>query len=181
MTQEEIMEIKKALEKAEESDTPFLVTSEDDVAVAGDTNKTEKHKYDYTMTFVLPKKVDGEVKFIMHEATYKDIYVTPRQNPRIVAIITKLMPFFRKVFPDGTVGDYTNEEAIQLISEWDDDVIDIMYKLVGSVLGVDKSLWDNMRLSSVLAAFVQIVENVPEVVNEADVSFQGGDSPFNQG
>lgn len=166
------MRIKAAMDTAQDDTTPFMVVKDDNIAVVGDPNKTEIKNFDYKITFVFPYG-DDLSKYKQHEVEFKNIFIAPRQNPRIVALLTRLMPYFRKALPDGTVGDYTEAESLNILAEMDDDILDLMYKLVGSVLKIDKSLWENMRLDTVMAAFVQIVHNVPELVNEADASFQG--------
>lgn len=175
MTQEELLEIKKEMDKAQEDTTPFVAVSDENIAVIGDPNKTDLKKYDYTMIFNFPVKGDPG-KYTEHEVEYNNVFVSARQNPRIVALLNKLMPYFRKPLPDGTVVDYTRDEAVEILSEFEDNINDLLYKLVGSVLGVDPSLQDYMRYDKVVEAFVQIVHNIPEMVNEADMSF-----PYNSG
>ena len=177
MTQEDLLRIREAMDKAQDDTTPFKVIKDDQIAVVGDPNNTEVKKFDYKITFVFPDPHDMSV-IREHEMEFKNVWVTPRQNPRIVALVTKLMPYFRKALPDGTVGEYTPQEANEIIANMEDEILDLMYKLVGSVLKVDKDLWDNMRLDSVLQAFLQILNNMPELANEADTSFQGNSGPI---
>lgn len=174
MTREELYAlIKGDMEKAQDDTTPFSVVKDGNMAVIGDANKTEKKNYDYEIDFYLPEITEDGQRYVKKTETFKNVFISVRQHPRIVTILAKLMPYFHKPLPSGEVVEYTPEEELDIIANFDDDIIDLMYKLVASVLGVDKAYEGNMGFESVARAFRQIVQNFPEVVNEADVSFQG--------
>lgn len=178
MNQEELLkgyeEIKQGIDDATQSDTPFLISKDDKLSVVGDANKTEINSHDFKIVFKLPEgttdgqKVNGGV---LKEIEYKDVFVAPRRATKVTSAICKLMPYFRKVAENGDVEEYTPDEVINLIAEWDDEMIDTMYYVVATFLEVDDRLVDYMQPSSVLKALTQIVHNYPEVMNESDVFF----------
>lgn len=173
MTKEELyLQLKEEMEKAKDDTTPYAVVDEGNMAVIGDANKTEKKNYDYEIDFYLPTfKEDGTQVYRKTTETFKNVFISVRQQSRIVMLLSKLMPYFHKPLPSGEVVEYTPSEELEIISNFDDDILDLMYKLVASVLQIDKSMEPNMGLESVSRAFVQIVRNFPEVVNEAESSF----------
>ena len=173
MTKEELyLQLKEEMENAKEDTTPYAIVDGNDIAVVGDANKTEKKNYDYTIDFYLPDFTeDGTQVYRKTTETFKNVFISVRQQSRVVMLLSKLMPYFHKPLPSGEVADYTPAEELEIISNFDDDILDLMYKLVGSVLQIDKSMEGNMGLESVSHAFVQIVRNFPEVVNEAESSF----------
>ena len=177
MTREELYAlIKGDMEKAQEDTTPFSVVKDGNMAVIGDANKTEKKNYDYEIDFYIPTYEDGVQKYVKRTETFKNVFISVRQHPRVVVLLSKLMPYFHKPLPSGEVVEYTPEEELEIVANFDGDITDLMYKLVASVLGIDKAYEDNMGFESVARAFRQIIKNFPEVVNEADVSFQGDSS-----
>lgn len=62
ITQEEILKIKDAMKKAEESESPFPILKDGELAVVGDVNDIGKKKHDYTIKFRFPESwgVKGE-------------------------------------------------------------------------------------------------------------------------
>ena len=178
MNQEELLKgyeaIKEGLDNAVDSDTPFLVVKDEKASVIGDANKTEVNKHDFTIVFKLPEgvsdgqKVDGGV---LKEVEYKNVFVAPRRATKVTSALCRLLPYFRKVADNGDVEDYTVAEVLQMIGEWDDELIDTMYYVVSTFLDVDERLVDYMQPSSVVKAMSQIVREYPEVMNESDVFF----------
>ena len=51
ITQEELMKMKEAADKASESTIPFPIVKDGNVAVAGDPNKTELNKQEFEIDF----------------------------------------------------------------------------------------------------------------------------------
>lgn len=171
MNYEDYVKTKEALDSSVESTTPFLVMDDDSLAVVGDANDTQIKPHDYTIRFRVPIEENGQRKLTVKEVTYKDKYITPRQDIQIVQLITELLPYFRKANPDGTVTEYSEEELWNLLTEMDQEIFDLMYRLVGSFLGIDKSLNDYMLPGDVLTAVNKILRDYKEVVNEADTFF----------
>lgn len=164
-------EIKEGLEAAQSDTTPFLIP-DDELTVVGDANKTELNIHDFEITFRVPQKQDdGTVKQVTRTKEYKDVYITPRVDTAVVKMLTKLMPYFKKPLGNGTVTDYTPEESLEIMKRFDEEVIDVLYETVGTLLRVDPSLRDYMTQGSVMVAAAKIIRQFPEVVNEADTFF----------
>lgn len=168
LTQEELLKMKEAVDSASNSTIPFPIVKDNTVAVAGDPNKTELNKQDFTISFRIP---DGQGGYISKDVEYKDVYLTPRRALTASRLITSLMPLFRNAKSDGTVGDYTEEEMIVLVNSLDENVIDLMYKLVASVIGVNDELVEFMIPRSVLDAILKILTVYPDLVNTGDAFF----------
>ena len=81
------------------------------------------------------------------------------------------MPYYKKPNSDGSVTEYTEEESLKIAERFDDEVVDILYETVGTVLKIDKSLREYMTLPTVLQAAAKIIRQFPEIVNEADTFF----------
>lgn len=178
MNQEELFkayeEIKEGIDAAPESSTPFPVVKDDKVSVIGDANETQINKHDFKIVFRLPDGVtDGEkvAGGTLKEVEYKDVFISPRRSASVTAALCKLYPYFRKVGEDGEVSDYSPEEVMSLIADWDDEMIDCMYNLVSKVVGVDERLVDYMMPSSVISSVLQIIKNYPEAINESEAFF----------
>ena len=171
MTQKEILEFKQSLDKAEESVVPFAVVKDDELNVVGDANETQVNPYTYKITFRIPDMSDGTVKFAEKTAEFDNVYVTPRNEMRVVKIIAQLLPYFKKINKD-KVEEYTNEELLDIVASMEDEVVDGMYTLVATVLGIDPKLKDFMIARDVIAATTQIIATNPSAVNEADTFFE---------
>lgn len=172
MTQNEVLEFKKALDSAEESVVPFAVAKDNELNIVGDANETKVNPFDYKITFRIPDTSDGTVKYSEKTAEFKNVYVTPRNEMRVVKTIAQLLPYFRKIKEDGTVGEFTNDELLEVVATMEDEVIDSMYTLVSTVLGIDPKLRDYMIAKDVIAATTQIIMTNPSAVNEADTFFE---------
>lgn len=167
MTENEYREIDEALDTSEESVVPFPVPTDDELIVAGDANRTEINRHDFTVVFSVPK---GD-KYETVTREFKDVYITPRQAPTIQKAVTALLPFFRKANTDGTVTEYTEAEKVEIAKKFDQSIWDSMYQVVGVVLRIDPAVVDYMTPNSVLKALVKIIMQYPEMINEADTFF----------
>lgn len=172
MNQEDYKKIKEAIDSAQDSVAPFPVMDGDELAVVGDANETQLNKHTYEMRFKVPIEEDGKRKIVIKKVEYKDVYVTPRQEPKIVQSIVELLPFFKKIKEDGTVGELTEEESWQILCDMDQAIYDNMYALVGNFLHIDRSLWDYMVAGDVVGVVVGILSDFHETVNEADTFFE---------
>ena len=172
MTREEYDKVKEAIEGAETSTKPFLVIDDDELVGAGDANETQVVPHDYKIRFRVPIEENGKRTLTIREVEYKDRYVTPRNDIKIVQLITELLPFYKKINPDGTITEYAEEDMWRLLTEMDQEIYDLMYDLVGTFLGIDKSIRDYMLPGDVLGAVTQILTDYQEVVNEADTFFK---------
>lgn len=165
MTEREYKDIDEGLDKAVDSVVPFPV-ADDEMSVIGDANRTELNKHDFKITFKIP----GENGYEKHVKEYNGVYITPRQQVRINRAIVALMPYFRK--PDkGDVTTYTTEEKAEILEQFGDEIVDVMYELVAAVLKIDPVLTDYMTVESVMNAAANIIRMYPEMVNEGDTFF----------
>lgn len=171
-TEEKIIQLKEARDKAMEDTTPFPVMKDGDLAVVGDANKTEINKHDFTINFVLP---DENGEYHEYPKEYKDVYLKPRQAVTVQRLMTALQPLYSKIKPGGKIEDYTAEEIIELANDFEGQVMDQLYRLVGYVLGVNEELIDFMAPESVLEAYRKIMAMYPDMV-KASESFFGSSS-----
>ena len=160
--------IDEGIEAASKSVIPFQVTKDDELAVVGDANATEINKHNFKINFKVPTGNGYQV----YEKEYKDIYLKPRHETRLVKFMTALLPYYRKVTDEGGVVRYVPEEKENIRRLFSEEVYDIMYDIVATVLDLDPQLKDYMTQSSVAKATVQIVEMYPELVNESDTFFE---------
>lgn len=165
--------IDNAIEKAQESLVPFPVVDGDELTVVGDANATEINKHDFKMRFRIPaKKEDGMTEYVRREKEYKDVFIKPRHDSKIVEMIAKLMPFFKKIREDGGVEAMTTEEKADVLRQMDHEIMDLLYDVTAMVLGIDAELKEYMMPLDVIVAATQIIELYPETVNEADTFFK---------
>lgn len=174
MTENEYKTLLDGIDKAEESTTPFQISTDDEIVVAGDANETQLNSHDFVVTFKTP----GPDGYSFNDVEYKDVYITPRQETKVIRAMTDVLPFFKKIKEDGTIGKYSNDEIMQIVSEVGEDVYDHLYDLVGTVLKIDPALRDYMDLGSVMYNAGKIFFAYPEMVNEASTFFQkSSDAP----
>lgn len=159
--------IDKGIESAEKSVIPFQVTKDDELAVVGDANETGLNKHDFKITFKLP---DGN-KYKEYTKEFNGVYLKPRHETRLVKFMTALLPYYRKVTSDGGVIRYEPVEQDQIKRGFSEDIYDLMYDLVATVLDIDQELKDYMTQQSVVEATARIIELYPELVNESDTFF----------
>lgn len=172
MELKEYNEISEALDKAEDDNAPFAVIANDEINVVGDANKTELNKHDYMITFRLPQKQeDGSYKYAWQTKEYKDVFITPRNDAKVVRLITALLPYFRKMKEDKKE-KFTEEEAVKIVTNFDDELMDLMIQTVSAVLKIPAELAEYITRDSLLGAATQIILDYPETVNEADTFFK---------
>lgn len=159
--------IDEGIEKATASVIPFQVTKDDELAVIGDANATELNKHDFKIKFKLPDE-KGYKEYVKE---FKDVYLKPRHETRLVKLVTALLPYYRKVTGEGNVVRYEPAEQEKIKQAFSEDIYDLMYDLVSTVIGIDPELTDYMMQSSVVEAAAQIMELYPELVNESDTFF----------
>ena len=181
MRQEELLNMyetmDKGIEEAKESPIPYPIVKDDKLSVIGDANETELNKHDFTIVFRLPEGVaDGEKVQggVLKEVEYKNVFISPRQSGKVVASLCRMLPFFRKIIDtsEGKEGvSFTRDEVVEMLAEFGDDFIDYMYDLVAKTLKIDDALVEYMQLESAMNATVKIIQNYPEIVNEAEAFF----------
>lgn len=174
MTVEQYNGIKAALDKAADTDVPFPVVNDDELAVVGDANRTELRRFEYEITFERPvlnedKSLTGE--FESETKKYENVFVKPRMNTRIVKLLASLLPYFYKVDEEGNQVEYTNLEMIQIFGRLDGAIFDTMYELVATILEIPVSDIDYMTGSSVLNTVMKFIEDNPQTTREAQLFF----------
>lgn len=163
--------IKEGVEAAQTDTTPFLIPG-DEPTVVGDANKTQINAHDFEITFRIPQEMeDGSIKQVKKTQEYKGVFITPRMDSTVAKLLTKLMPFIYKTNEDGTVTPYTEEEFSQITIDYSQDIMDVMYETVGTVLKINRQLWDFMLPESVETASLKIILQIPELTNEAETFF----------
>lgn len=173
MTEQEYLRIERGMLAAEQSTTPFPIPGEDEIAVVGDPNETKTNKQDFVVTFRLPYKDErtGKILFKWQDIEYHDVFISAGADGKIVKALATIWPFWKKVHDDGGTGRYTHEEKIKLITEMPDEIDERIRSVVVLVLGINEKLREHMTMESAYAAFSQIIEQFPEVVNETDTFF----------
>lgn len=161
-----------AIDKAEDSVIPFPVVDGETLTVVGDANATQINKHDFKMRFRVPvEQEDGTVQYTWHEKEFKGVYITPRDDNRIMLMIAQLLPYFRKLNDDGGIEKLSNDEMMSMYEQFDDNVFDAMYNVTAAVLKIDKALKDFMHPLDVVNASIKIIEEYPDAVNQADTFF----------
>ena len=167
ITQEKLIELKEAKDKAMESDIPFPIVKGSDIAVVGDANKTELNKHDFVIAFIVP---DGD-GYAKKEVEYKDVWLKPRQAVTIQKLMTSLQPLFYKIQENGSLQDVPDEEIIELANMYEGSIVDQIYSLVAVVLGIDDRLVDYIDPESAMDAFHKIMLAFPDIVKASDSFF----------
>ena len=180
ITENDMVKLQEKVNDAENDTTPFAVVDTDgNVSVVGDANKTERKSKDYGVVYRIPSEYKdllpyGEEivqgKYVVSEVNYRNVIITPRKDLKICSAIMKLLPFLRDVLPNGETKDRDKNEISKIISDWvvKDYIIDAMYDLVASVIGIDDFMKDMMFYDNVLENVFQILTDFPEIVNESD-------------
>lgn len=179
MTPGELLSINDKLKKINEDDTPFPVVKDEEVAVVGNANKTEVKKNDYTIKFRVPISAFSEKPtnatvvgpHYVFSVDFPDVAITPRSDLIIVDAIMKIAPFFKKLKENGNVEDLTDEEMLSVFAYAGEEVHLAIYNLVATFLQVGDEIGPYMLPFSVIGALNQIIDNHPEVFNEADAFF----------
>jgi len=168
ITQEKLLELREAKEKANESDVPFPIMKDGDLAVVGDANKTEINKHDFTLRFIFPSEGGYEAK----EVEYKDVWLKPRQAVTVQRLMTALQPLFYKIQENGDLEDLSDDEMMEVVTQYEGTVLDQLYHLVAAVLGVDERLVDYIEPNSALEAYHKIMLSFPDLVKASDSFFE---------
>ena len=179
MKAKDFLAVNNQLKKTNEDETPFLISKDEELIVVGDANKTEIKKDDYNIKFRMPKsefdvKPEGAKEignYYVFSLVFDGITITPRSDLKIVDAIFKILPFFNKLKEDGNIEDLSREELLSIFANAKEEVHLAMYNLVATFLGIDDHLGAHMLPFSVVGALSQLIDNHPEIFNEADVFF----------
>lgn len=182
LTQKEFLKINQAVKDAQNNDTPFLMMTEEGMAVAGDPNKIEKKHFDYKLRFRFPKNLFPKMEnfteesenFYYVEIDYPSVSVDPIIDHEVVKTIIELLPLIKKLMESGDVEEYTPEEEMELYRYVSTDAILALRNFVKMFLGVDDNMIRFLEVSSSVETFVKFAQEFPEVINESD-SFLSGD------
>lgn len=168
-TEDKIIQLKEARDKAMEDTTPFPVMKDGDLAVVGDANKTEINKHNFVVTFVVP---DENGVYQKRDVEYKDVYLKPRQAVTVQRLMTALQPLFYKIEENGDLTDLSDEEMLEVARLYEGNVIDQIYHLVGVVLGINEELLDFMDPVSALESYHKIMLMFPDMMKASDSFFE---------
>lgn len=201
-TPEEWEEFISIRDEARESDVPFLAAEENNsgLMVVGNPNNTEVKHNDYTLEFRMPVSLfegedaleypkeyievgTGMQKSLRFKKTYKDVFLSPRKNTKIMNSFMKLAPFFVLLKDDGKLTidkdgekseiNLTHEEMAQYMSRICDDtkMQDGFYDVVQAFLDVDLKELDYAYDHSILTTFFTFLKNHPDIVNQFEELF----------
>lgn len=171
MTDQQIIDIRDALNSEDGADVPFAVVKDQNIAVFGDANATAIQAKDYRILFHIPVETPDGIQYKSYEKTYKNVFIKPIQQTKVVRLLAQLYPYFKQIV-GGEVKDRTDEDLIAIVASMEDHVIDTMYDLVLQVLGIDESLRDYMDGGSVVTAAVQLIKSNPSTRKEAEAFFR---------
>lgn len=178
ITMEEFEKMKEAMEKAEKDETPYMAVANEEMHVLGDPNKTETKKGEYKIRFAFPKKweVKDEViketdNFKVVERTYHDVMISARLHPSVISSFVRIQSFFSMIEDDGSIREPSEDEVKMLLEELNDEMTETIYNAVGAVLKLSPEEKDCMLITSVMTTVIQIINDFPEIINEADLFF----------
>ena len=178
MTEKDLLRISEAMKEAERDETPFQVMDGSDMNVVGDPNKIERKSVDISILFRFPVQFLGNMKdsativaggkYGLVEMEYKDISISAEMDLPLVSELMVLEPFLIEVFKDGNT-EYRDEAALSAIVKdniANRKILSAIYNFVGIIVGIDESLIPFMYYESVFEAFMKIIIEFPELLNE---------------
>ena len=184
---DQLGELKGAIEKAREDDTPYIGIKDDELHVLGDPNKTEVKAADYVVHFAFPNTEEwrGRAKMMGDEIgnttkdgrmffakrTYKNIYLTPRRMGAVVTALAQIEQFLYKITEDGEIKEMNYDEMVAVMTVMNGELSDATYDVVATVLRIPYEEMDYMLPLNTMENAVKIAKNNPSAVNEADLFF----------
>lgn len=194
LTLKEFNNIEQALKDAQEKTDPFLIADEqENLYISGDADNTKRKSKSYTLELRFPSVLKDAIpeavkiiresdNFIYGEYTVEDVYLSPREDFRVISSIGKILPFFNKLEEDYADTDENGElefhfeelsdqEKLEIIVNMDREVLDAMYDIVQAFLQVSDVFLDCLLTSSVFATLFELIVDFPEAFNEADIFF----------
>lgn len=175
----ELLNLNEKLKQTQNDDTPYAAIEDKQISVLGDANKTKVKKADYVIKFRIPQAVLEEKpkaakcvgNYYIVEMKYEDISLNPRNDLKVMAAITEMLPFFNELKENGEMESISGEELMKRLAYASGDFIPGMYHLVATFLEIGDELKNYMMGASVMIALNQIIDTHPEVFNEADIFF----------
>ena len=184
---DQLGELKGAIEKAREDDTPYIGIKDDELHVLGNPNKTEIKPADYVVHFAFPnteewraraKSMGDEIgkttedgRYFLAKRTYKNVYLAPRRMGAVVTTLAQIEQFLFKITDDGEIKEMTYDEVVSLMTVMNGELSDSMYEVVATVLRIPYEEMDFMLPLNTMENAVKIAKNNPSAVNEADLFF----------
>lgn len=183
-TQQNMLELGKKMKETHKDETPFPVNDDKTkITVVGNANLTQVKKNNYVIKYRMDKSIFDETgeqppenakligQWYIFSITYNNISITPRQDTKIMAALFDIIPFYNNLKEDGGIESKTENEIIELYLKAGDVFHLALYNFVAAFLGIDDFSGQYMLPGSVLRATHQILDNHPELFNEADIFF----------
>lgn len=184
---EQLGELKGAIEKAREDDTPYIGIKDDELHILGDPNKTEVKSADYVVHFAFPNteewraratqmgdeigKSTDDGRYFLAKRTYKNVYLSPRRMGAVVATLAQIESFLYKITENGEIKELNNDEMMAIMTVMNGELSDATYELVATVLRIPYEEMEWMLPLNTVENAVKIALNNPSAVNEADLFF----------
>lgn len=184
---DQLGELKSAVEKAREDDTPYIGIKDDELHILGNPNKTEVKSADYVVHFAFPNteewraraiangdeigKTTDDGRYFLATRMYKGVYLSPRRMGAVVSALAQIEAFLYRVTENGEIKELNHSEVIEMMQVMNGELSDATYDLVATVLRIpyDEEEW--MLPMSTIENAVKIAKNNPSAVNEADLFF----------
>lgn len=183
-TPEQLIEISRLYKEAENSDTPFAIVKDNEISVVGDPNDTSIKKIDMKIGFRMPVEVYEKHKFkaenpqrvtgyYIFEETFKDCYITPREDTRVLFSLLHLLPFFQKIRDenDGSLEFADKMDLAKVLAFAPKEITLAMYNVVGAFINIDDEVGEWMFPVYVYEGLAKFFKTYPEAINEADLFF----------
>lgn len=184
---DQLGELKGAVEKAREDDTPYIGIKDDELHILGDPNKTEVKAADYVVHFAFPNtdewraraermgdkigKTTKDGSYFLATRTFRNVYLTPRRIGAVVTTLAEIESFIYKITDNGEIKEMNYEEIKSLMMVMNGELSDATYELVATVLRIPYEEMEFMLPMNTMENAVLIAKNNPSAVNEADLFF----------
>ncbi len=184
---EQLGELKGAIEKAREDDTPYIGIKDDELHILGDPNKTEVKSADYVVHFAFPNtdewkaratsmgdkigKTTDDGRYFLATRNFKNVYLSPRRMGAVVSTLAQIESFLYKITDNGEIKELSYDEMVSLATVMNGELSDATYELVATVLRIPYEEMEWMLPLNTIENAVKIALNNPSAVNEADLFF----------
>lgn len=185
---DQLDELKGAIEKAREDDTPYIGIKDDELHILGDPNKTEVKAADYVVHFAFPNteewraraknkgdeigKTTDDGRYFLAKRIFRDVYLTPRRMGAVVTTLAEIESFLYKITDNGEIKEMDYNEMVSLMTVMNGELSDATYELVATVFRIPYEEMEWMLPLNTIENAVKIAVNNPSAVNEADLFFE---------
>lgn len=185
---DQLGELKDAIEKAREDDTPYIGIKDDELHVLGNPNKTEIKPADYVVRFAFPNtpewraraeangdkigKTTEDGRYFLAEREFKNVYLSPRRMGATVSTLAQIESFIYQVTANGELKELSREEMLSLAQVMNGELSDATYDVVATVLRIPYDEMEWMLPLNTVENAVKIAKNNPSAINEADLFFE---------